>query len=574
MVRSRNKVSFQNRWNPRRPAPGTRHLTFEPLEARHVLTTFTVTSLADFPVSGPGSAPGTLRQAVFDANQSSNADVIQFAANLNGTINLSIAEDNFWGASALVIASPVTIRGNANGITISRNTSANEMRLFHVTTTGTLTLESISLTEGLARGLAGEGPELPGGEGRGGAVYNEGSLTVLASTLYGNHAIGGNAGNGGAAGGARGGAIFSEQGSLTVSNTTLSGNSTQSGGGSVSNFGGAIYAVNGTVSIRNSTITENIATSGRGMYVLGKTGMTTVDITSTIIGQHDAPLTILDLNIPFDAGGQVQVTGSNNLIRRQNDYGYIAVSADDPLLAPLANNGGPTMTHALNPSSPAINLGSNPAGLVTDQRGSTFSRLAGIAVDIGAFELQTVANPALLGDYNLNRSVDAADYVLWRKTMGSTVAQYDGADGNGNGSVDVADFGVWRANFGATSTASGTAIQKSSGTYRDTIAQANSSQDNDFAVSHVSTSLAFAEHRPQRAVSHIEAILRQAGPLRVTLDESSKLLFVVASPKTCPNFKFGCATTSASRDASDQQPTLGGSLAALDAIFAQWPSVT
>jgi hypothetical protein len=57
----------------------------------------------------------------------------------------------------------------------------------------------------------------------------------------------------------------------------------------------------------------------------------------------------------------------------------------------------------------------------------------------------------LAGDYNGNSAVDAADYVLWRKTLGQNVPAGSGADGNANGMIDDADFTVWRANFGHTS---------------------------------------------------------------------------------------------------------------------------
>jgi len=63
------------------------------------------------------------------------------------------------------------------------------------------------------------------------------------------------------------------------------------------------------------------------------------------------------------------------------------ILGQDPLLGPLQNNGGPTKTHALLPGSPAIDHGSNPAGLTFDQRGPGFARSTGAGVDIGAFEL-------------------------------------------------------------------------------------------------------------------------------------------------------------------------------------------
>jgi hypothetical protein len=54
-----------------------------------------------------------------------------------------------------------------------------------------------------------------------------------------------------------------------------------------------------------------------------------------------------------------------------------------------------------------------------------------------------------LGDYNQNSVVDAADYVLWRKKLGTTgVAPYSGTDGSGNGNVGSEDYDVWRAHFG------------------------------------------------------------------------------------------------------------------------------
>ena len=116
----------------------------------------------------------------------------------------------------------------------------------------------------------------------------------------------------------------------------------------------------------------------------------------------------------------------------------------DAKLAAMASNGGQTLTHALLSGSPALEAG-NPAAVPGtggvpqfDQRGTPFSRLVdydgvgGARIDIGAVEM-TPAAPALIGDYNLNHSVDAADYVLWRKTTGTNVAQpYSGADGDGN----------------------------------------------------------------------------------------------------------------------------------------------
>ena len=58
----------------------------------------------------------------------------------------------------------------------------------------------------------------------------------------------------------------------------------------------------------------------------------------------------------------------------------------DPMLAPLADNGGRTLTHALLSGSPAIDAGNNAQGLLYDQRGIGFPRVRGTRADIGAFE--------------------------------------------------------------------------------------------------------------------------------------------------------------------------------------------
>jgi hypothetical protein len=58
--------------------------------------------------------------------------------------------------------------------------------------------------------------------------------------------------------------------------------------------------------------------------------------------------------------------------------------------------------------------------------------------------------PELLGDYNLNGVVDAADYAVWRDTLGAAVTAFSGADGDGNGTVEAGDYDVWRAHFGQT----------------------------------------------------------------------------------------------------------------------------
>ena len=86
------------------------------------------------------------------------------------------------------------------------------------------------------------------------------------------------------------------------------------------------------------------------------------------------------------------------------------------MLGPLANNGGPTLTHALLPGSPAINAG-DPAAMagldgipLYDQRGEGFDRVAGGRIDIGAFEVQP-----LRADFDKDGDVDGADFLIWQR---------------------------------------------------------------------------------------------------------------------------------------------------------------
>lgn len=93
---------------------------------------------------------------------------------------------------------------------------------------------------------------------------------------------------------------------------------------------------------------------------------------------------------------------------------------------------------------------------VSGSTGSVFTSL-GTSTTAGslanATTITTLVQSNLIAgaDYNHNGLVDAADYVLWRKTLGTTVTPGSGADGSGNGIIDQADYNLWRAHFGLTS---------------------------------------------------------------------------------------------------------------------------
>ena len=146
--------------------------------------TFMVTNLAD-------NGPGSLRQAILDANANVGYDIIQFASGVSGTITLTSGE--------LDITDAVDLQGPGSGVvTVSGN---NASRVFSVSANATIS------------GLTITG----GNSDYGGGIYNAyGTLTVGNSTLTGNSAI-------------SGGGIYNAYGMLTVDSSTLSGNSAVGG---------------------------------------------------------------------------------------------------------------------------------------------------------------------------------------------------------------------------------------------------------------------------------------------------------------------------------------------------------
>ena len=100
-----------------------------------------------------------------------------------------------------------------------------------------------------------------------------------------------------------------------------------------------------------------------------------------------------------------------------------------------------------------------------------YIRVVGAAIDVGAFELEP-APPAVLGDYNHDGIVDAADFTVWRNALGANVTPYSGADGSGNGIVDQADCGVWKTHFGQSVGSGGSAgASPSQGAVPEPVAQ-------------------------------------------------------------------------------------------------------
>jgi CSLREA domain-containing protein len=179
-----------------------------------------------------------------------------------------------------------------------------------------------------------------------------------------------------------GGAIFSSA-NLTITNSTISGNIAVNG---TDPSGGGIFNVgNSPLSLNNVTLTLNNASIGGGIFQ--ETGGTNpISIANTIIAGNTAVLgaDCSDLGTRITSGG-------GNLIGNTNSCASFTALNDltnqNALLAPLANNGGFTQSHALQPGSPAINAG-NPATCIDfDQR--YYPRTGNC--DIGAYEADAIA---------------------------------------------------------------------------------------------------------------------------------------------------------------------------------------
>jgi hypothetical protein len=457
--------------------PGLAFLLALVLARGATAATFTVTSLAD-------AGPGSLRQAVFNAEAAPGADEVAFAPGLTGTITLTSGE--------IVITGPLVVHGPGAGVlTVSGN---DQSRIFHVENVAlaapidvtffglTLTRGNAVLSESAGGAVFAQGENLtildcvisdstsgfqadPPTDGCGGNVAFFGltgeTLRIADSTLSGGRTLSigfTNGGNlcmsrgtlilerstlsGGTADIGGGLIVDSLTGNSTISHSTISGNQASMEGGGIaatltgaaltidsstisgnlagnhgpnySAFGGGIFITNqgqSDLQIVNSTISGNHADgSGGGIHVSGSSLLVRLTtVSSNTAGFKGGSILVspmagvqLDHSIvangsPQDlatepTGASATVTADYSLIEAPGTGDVTVTGANnrlgvDPLLAPLAHNGGPTLTHVPLPGSPAINAGNPaiPSPPATDQRG--FARIVGPAVDLGSVEV-------------------------------------------------------------------------------------------------------------------------------------------------------------------------------------------
>ncbi len=195
----------------------------------------------------------------------------------------------------------------------------------------------------------------------GGGIRTQSSarLTISGSTISNNTATGDNAAGGG----------LRLSAPVTIANSTIFGNSATGSGGGVS--------VESTLTLDSATIVGN--SGGFGGGIASFSAGTTL-ITNSIVAGNSAS------NFGNDCAGSLD-GGSGLLIGDPTDCTIAAVSdvlVADPLLGPLADNGGPTLTMLPASDSPAVDAGTT--SLTVDQRGEP--RPAGERADLGSVELQ------------------------------------------------------------------------------------------------------------------------------------------------------------------------------------------
>ncbi|HEY3861625.1 MAG TPA: choice-of-anchor Q domain-containing protein [Verrucomicrobiae bacterium] len=295
---------------------------------------------------------------------------------------------------------------------------------------------------GFGGGGGGPGGGTPGGTpGAPGFAGGAGGPTVDNS---------GNNGSPGGGGAGLGGAVINVFGTLTITNCTFSHNSAAGGAGgdffgahgsNGMGLGGAIFNVDATLEVLNGTFACNRADQGGGAICNAGVGESSSALlrNSILAGTPLGASDYFSTNVIDSTNTDF---GSFNLVQVNNGFAGGIVSAANPLLTPLQNNGGPTWTHALLNGSPAREAGGNGGVTAADQRG--YPRIAdgngtgSFVVDLGAVEAGLVRLDAgqetaqersllgfkmfLTGETNRTYVIDAStDLVNWSHIGADTV---------------------------------------------------------------------------------------------------------------------------------------------------------
>jgi hypothetical protein len=210
---------------------------------------------------------------------------------------------------------------------------------------------AMTLTDSTVSGNEGTGKSQLGG-----GISNIGWMSITNSTVSGNTEV------------ISGGGIWN-LGTMLITNSTVSGNTASNSGGGIDN--------DGEMSITNSTVSGNTASNGGGIRNIGGMRLTNTLVDNDCVG------------IAVSGGHNIESPGDTCGFDQPTDQ--VNVSSDDLKLGELADNGGPTMTHALGAGSVAIDVipeaecvDAEGEALMTDQRGEPRDSMC----DVGAFEVR------------------------------------------------------------------------------------------------------------------------------------------------------------------------------------------
>ncbi len=301
----------------------------------------------------------------------------------------------------------------------------------------------------------------------GGALNNASMFIMMQSAFLSNTALAG------------GGVLNTSIGTLQVGGSTLQGNSATSGSGGVwnqgsasiqssalvnnsaSTSGGGVHHDGGTLESENNTLSGNSANQGGGLYAGPSSSayLTHTTIASNTNGsgifRNSGSVAVQATLLAYNSGNNcnVSITDNGNSLSSDATCGVSTLSTN-PLLQPLALNGGQTLNHALSPGSPALDVVPAPCAVSSDQRG--VSRPQGFACDIGAFELEE-ANLAVSKSANPS-PVNAGETITY------TVIVTNLSSSGAANSIVLTDTLSGGATFGGVVSSGGFALQSSTST--------------------------------------------------------------------------------------------------------------
>ncbi len=368
---------------------------------------------------------GSLRQALADVGTVSPTGTgsINFAPGLAGTITLLTALPD--------ITRNVRIEGpGAKLLSVKRSNAPGtpQFRIFAISADSDVYLSGLTLANGRSDGSGGaisnagtlnvENCSIESSAALfGGGINNERNMTLTNSTIVGNTSL--------FTGPGFGGGGIQNFGQLLIVGCTISGNSAAPGRG----YGGGISnGPHAQLTIAYSTITANSAfgggtpdypDAGGGIFQFAFPDHNPI-IKGSIIAGNIAP-TGPDLAGPFTSG-DYNLIGITQGATITGDTEHNLTNLDAHL-GPLADNGGPTRTHALLTGSPAIDNGDNREPPATDQRGlprvSDGDSDGSALPDMGAFEVQTSCSIAFVTT-SLPSAIEGAIYGQQLEATGGT----------------------------------------------------------------------------------------------------------------------------------------------------------